>query len=74
MQKLNTRSQKIKFVKKLKKQTTSQQLSSSYLIMLSPFFFFRVGALLNKSEFFSSKLRVQKRFSYIIRGIVIHKY
>ena len=38
--------------------------------MLSPFFFsFRVGALLNKSEFFSSKLRVQKLFSYIIRGI-----
>ena len=40
MQKLNTRSQKIKLVKKLKKQKTSQQLSSSYLIMLSPFFLF----------------------------------
>ena len=38
--------------------------------MLSPFFFsFRVGALLNKSEFFSSKLRIQKLVSYIIRGI-----
>ena len=42
--------------------------------MLSPFFFVRVGALLKKWEFFSSKLRVQKRFSYIIRGIVIHMY
>ena len=34
------RSQKIKLVKKLKNLKTSQQLNSSYLIMLSPFLFF----------------------------------
>ena len=35
---------------------------------------FRVGALFNKSDIFSSNLRVQKLFSYITRGIVIHMY
>ena len=36
------------------------------------FFSFRLGALINKSDFFASKMMVQKRNSYIIRGIVIH--
>ena len=36
------------------------------------FFSFRLGALINKSDFFASKMMVQKRYSYIIRGIVIH--
>ena len=60
---------KPKLLKTTKPQNPVTQFKLGHI---SFFFSFRVGALLNKSDFFASKLRVQKLFSYIIRGTVIH--